>query len=90
MCVAGGSAVAELRRALEEYLSLIIGLTKKGIRVFYFFYICNISLMSSFESSELCVYLVENGLEDSVEFKWKNLEDGQHVRLSKVTLLQYP
>ncbi|EEF49378.1 BRO1 domain-containing protein BROX homolog [Ricinus communis] len=44
-----GSAITELRRALEEYLSLLIGLTKK-----------------------------ENGLEDSIEFKWKNLEDGQH------------
>ncbi|KAB5520889.1 hypothetical protein DKX38_025208 [Salix brachista] len=45
---AGGSAVAELRRALEEYLTLLIGLTKK-----------------------------EHGLEDLVEFKWKNLEDGR-------------
>ncbi|KAJ6754537.1 hypothetical protein OIU79_027200 [Salix purpurea] len=44
----GGSAVAELRRALEEYLPLLIGLTKK-----------------------------EHGLEDLVEFKWKNLEDGR-------------
>ncbi|KAJ4729524.1 BRO1 domain containing protein [Melia azedarach] len=45
-----GSAVTELRRALEEYLSLLIGLTKK-----------------------------ENGLEDLVEFKWKNLDDyGKH------------
>ncbi|KAJ4823181.1 hypothetical protein Tsubulata_015121 [Turnera subulata] len=42
----GGSATSELRRALEEYLSLLIGLTKK-----------------------------EHGLEDLVEFKWKNLED---------------
>uniref|UniRef100_A0A6N2MMS6 BRO1 domain-containing protein n=1 Tax=Salix viminalis TaxID=40686 RepID=A0A6N2MMS6_SALVM len=45
---AGGSAVAELRRALEEYLPLLIGLTKK-----------------------------EHGLEDLVEFRWKNLEDGR-------------
>ncbi|XP_050231197.1 uncharacterized protein LOC126680184 [Mercurialis annua] len=44
----GGSAIAELRRALEEFLFLLVGLAKK-----------------------------ENGLEDSVEFKWKNLEDGQ-------------
>ncbi|CAK7328376.1 unnamed protein product [Dovyalis caffra] len=44
----GGSAVAELRRALEGYLSLLIGLTKK-----------------------------EHGLEDLVEFKWKNLVDGR-------------
>jgi len=29
---AGGSAVAELRRALEEYLPLLIGLTKKGFK----------------------------------------------------------
>ncbi|KAH9743244.1 BRO1 domain-containing protein [Citrus sinensis] len=41
-----GSAITELRRALEEYLTLLIGLTKK-----------------------------ENGLEDLVEFKWKNLGD---------------
>lgn len=27
---AGGSAIAELRRALKEYLSVLIGLTKKG------------------------------------------------------------
>lgn len=43
-----GSAISELRRALEAYLSLLIGLTKK-----------------------------ENGLEDSVEFKWRSLEDGR-------------
>ncbi|OMO85500.1 hypothetical protein CCACVL1_10150 [Corchorus capsularis] len=42
----GGSAITELRQALEEYLAILIGLTKK-----------------------------ENGVEDSVEFKWKNLED---------------
>ncbi|KAG8656019.1 hypothetical protein MANES_04G091001v8 [Manihot esculenta] len=48
-----GSAISELTRALEEYLSLLIGLTKK-----------------------------ENGLEDLVEFNWKSLEDGRHVRLS--------
>ena len=28
--VAGGSAIAELKRALNEYLSVLIGLTKKG------------------------------------------------------------
>ncbi|XP_071725382.1 uncharacterized protein [Rutidosis leptorrhynchoides] len=42
----GGSAIPELRRALEEYLPLLIGLTRK-----------------------------EHGLEELVEFKWKNLED---------------
>ncbi|KAJ0113476.1 hypothetical protein Patl1_03107 [Pistacia atlantica] len=42
------SAIIELRRALEEYLSLLLGLPKK-----------------------------EHGLEDLVEFKWKNLEDGR-------------
>jgi len=26
-----GSAIAELRRALNEYLSVLIGLTKKGL-----------------------------------------------------------
>ncbi|WCJ40197.1 Endosomal targeting BRO1-like domain-containing protein [Euphorbia peplus] len=44
-----GSAVPELRRSLEEYLPLLVGLTKK-----------------------------ENGLENLVEFKWKDLEDGEH------------
>ncbi|XWS40539.1 hypothetical protein CRYUN_Cryun17cG0004200 [Craigia yunnanensis] len=44
----GGTAITELRQALEEYLSILIGLTKK-----------------------------EHGLEDLVEFKWKNLEDGR-------------
>ncbi|KAK6267098.1 hypothetical protein QUC31_017935 [Theobroma cacao] len=44
----GGSAITELRQALEEYLSILIGLTKK-----------------------------EHGLQDLVEFKWKNLEDGR-------------
>ncbi|KAK8673407.1 hypothetical protein V6N13_111745 [Hibiscus sabdariffa] len=43
-----GSAITELRQALEEYLPILVGLTKK-----------------------------EHGLEDSVEFKWKNLEDGR-------------
>ncbi|XP_044502112.1 uncharacterized protein LOC123223103 isoform X2 [Mangifera indica] len=43
-----GSAIIQLRRALEEYLSLLLGLIKK-----------------------------EYGLEDLVEFKWKNLEDGR-------------
>ena len=31
MILPGGSAISELRRALEEYLSVLIGLTKKGI-----------------------------------------------------------
>ncbi|XP_057982604.1 uncharacterized protein LOC131167747 [Malania oleifera] len=44
----GGSAITELRQALEEYLVAMVGLTKK-----------------------------EYGLEESVEFKWKNLEDGR-------------
>ncbi|KAK8290465.1 hypothetical protein V6Z11_D07G260900 [Gossypium hirsutum] len=44
----GGSAITELRQALEEYLSILIGLTKK-----------------------------EHGLENLVEFKWKNLVDGR-------------
>ncbi|KDP41827.1 hypothetical protein JCGZ_26845 [Jatropha curcas] len=44
----GGSAINELNRALEEYLSLLTGLTKK-----------------------------EHGLEDLVEFKWKN-SDGKY------------
>ncbi|CAL1398526.1 unnamed protein product [Linum trigynum] len=44
----GGSAIVELKRALDDYLSLLIGLTKK-----------------------------EHGIEDLVEFRWKNLEDGR-------------
>ncbi|XP_010660700.1 uncharacterized protein LOC100246380 isoform X1 [Vitis vinifera] len=44
---AGGSAVTELMRILEEYLSVLLGLTKN-----------------------------EYGLEELVEFKWKNLEGG--------------
>ncbi|OVA09636.1 BRO1 domain [Macleaya cordata] len=44
----GGSAFHELQRALEEYLPVLLGLTKK-----------------------------EFGLEGIVEFKWKNLLDGQ-------------
>uniref|UniRef100_A0A5B7AMU4 BRO1 domain-containing protein n=1 Tax=Davidia involucrata TaxID=16924 RepID=A0A5B7AMU4_DAVIN len=44
----GGSAVTELQRALEEYLSLLLGLTN-----------------------------TELGLQELVEFKWKNLEDGK-------------
>ncbi|KAF1885973.1 hypothetical protein Lal_00032283 [Lupinus albus] len=44
----GGSAIAELQRALNEYLSVLIGLTKK-----------------------------EYGLEELIDFKWKNLEDGR-------------
>ncbi|KAK2968789.1 hypothetical protein RJ640_028182 [Escallonia rubra] len=44
----GGSAITELQRALEEYLSLLIGLTEK-----------------------------DHGLQELVEFKWKNLEDGR-------------
>ncbi|KAF8018364.1 hypothetical protein BT93_H3296 [Corymbia citriodora subsp. variegata] len=43
-----GSAANELTQALEEYLTLVIGLTKK-----------------------------EQSLEESVEFKWKNLGDGR-------------
>lgn len=31
VCI-GGSAIPELRRALEEYLSVLIGLTKKGLK----------------------------------------------------------
>lgn len=30
--LAGGSAISELRRALEEYLSVLVGLTKKGLK----------------------------------------------------------
>lgn len=30
-----GSAMTELRRALEEYLSVLSGLTKKGLKVFH-------------------------------------------------------
>lgn len=45
----GGTAVPELQGALEEYLSLIVGLTR-----------------------------TENGLQELVEFKWKNIEDGKH------------
>ncbi|KAK3026745.1 hypothetical protein RJ639_042198 [Escallonia herrerae] len=44
----GGSAIAELLRALEEYLSLLVGLTEK-----------------------------DHGLQELVEFKWKNLEEGR-------------
>ncbi|CAN0924874.1 hypothetical protein LINGRAHAP2_LOCUS34435 [Linum grandiflorum] len=43
-----GSAIPELKRTLEDYLPVVIGLTKK-----------------------------EYGLEDLVEFKWKNLQDGK-------------
>ncbi|KAA8548274.1 hypothetical protein F0562_004465 [Nyssa sinensis] len=45
---AGGSAVTELQRALEEYLPLLLGLTNTEI-----------------------------GLQDLIEFKWKQLEDGK-------------
>ncbi|KAL0331818.1 UNVERIFIED_CONTAM: hypothetical protein Scaly_2083300 [Sesamum calycinum] len=44
----GGSAIAQLTRALEEYLSLLLGLAKK-----------------------------EYGLQELVEFRWKELEDGR-------------
>ncbi|KAL8108791.1 hypothetical protein AgCh_025034 [Apium graveolens] len=44
----GGTAVLELQGALEEYLSLIVGLTNR-----------------------------ENGIQELVEFKWKNIEDGK-------------
>ncbi|GFQ01105.1 hypothetical protein PHJA_002254400 [Phtheirospermum japonicum] len=44
----GGSAISELTKALEQYLSLVIGLTKK-----------------------------EYGLQDLVEFRWKELDDGK-------------
>lgn len=30
MIVAGGSAISELTRALEQYLPLLLGITKKG------------------------------------------------------------
>ncbi|PIN01706.1 hypothetical protein CDL12_25782 [Handroanthus impetiginosus] len=43
-----GSAISELTKALEEYLSLLLGLTKK-----------------------------EFGLQELVEFRWRNLEDGK-------------
>ncbi|KAL7106573.1 hypothetical protein ACP275_06G002400 [Erythranthe tilingii] len=46
----GGSAISELTKALEEYLSLLLGLTNK-----------------------------EHGLEELVEFRWKELEDGRQV-----------
>ncbi|KAL0344176.1 UNVERIFIED_CONTAM: hypothetical protein Sangu_1305000 [Sesamum angustifolium] len=53
----GGSAIAQLTRALEEYLSLLLGLAKK-----------------------------EYGLQELVEFRWKELEDGRqaHCCLSEV------
>lgn len=42
---AGGSALSELIRALEEYLPLLLGLTKKGMFfifiLFLYFYICS-------------------------------------------------
>ncbi|CAA2982828.1 BRO1 domain-containing BROX homolog isoform X2 [Olea europaea subsp. europaea] len=44
----GGSAISELQKALNQYLSLLLGLTNK-----------------------------EYGLQELVEFKWKDLEDGR-------------
>ncbi|KAF6137983.1 hypothetical protein GIB67_041856 [Kingdonia uniflora] len=42
----GGSALSELQRALQEYLPIVLGLTKK-----------------------------EHGLDNTIEFKWKGLQD---------------
>ncbi|KAK6155348.1 hypothetical protein DH2020_009596 [Rehmannia glutinosa] len=49
----GGSAISELTKALEQYLCLVIGLTKK-----------------------------EYGLQDLVEFRWKELEDGRQEQVA--------
>lgn len=47
--LAGGSAIPELQRALEEYLSLIVGLTKKGFTPFF-----SVSLEHTFVNIYVC------------------------------------
>ena len=44
-CFAGGSAITELRRVLEEYLSVLICLTKKGIFISSYSYTLFLSFM---------------------------------------------
>lgn len=43
----GGSAITELRRALEEYLSVLIGLTKRGIFIFLILQLYSVSVSVS-------------------------------------------
>nr|XP_009775214.1 PREDICTED: uncharacterized protein LOC104225142 isoform X2 [Nicotiana sylvestris] len=67
------SAIDELQQALEEYLSLLVGLTKKGLHPFQ---ICALySLAGGLSKQPL--YFLEFGLQDLIGFKWRNLEDGQ-------------
>lgn len=81
VCIADGSAIPELRRGLEEYLSLLIGLTNKG-PCFHFELVFLLFLPSHIHTPLKCEYVSavsEYGLEGLVEFKWRSLDDGKHV-----------
>ncbi|XP_038989345.1 uncharacterized protein LOC103708086 isoform X1 [Phoenix dactylifera] len=65
--------VSELERALEEYVPVLLGLTKKGMifhtHLFFFLLIYGFKMVFS------NWYSLEHRLEASVEFKWKSLGD---------------
>lgn len=78
----GGSTLADLHQALEDYLPVLLGLTKDG----------NILLMCS--SIEIClavdiltyIFFICSGshLQCKVQFNWVNQEDEQEVREPKL------
>lgn len=75
--LAGGSAITELRGALEEYLSVLIGLTKKGGFISSYSYILYWELFGWW--FQFYAETIDDGL---IEFKWRNLENGRQVRLA--------
>ncbi|KAK6912925.1 hypothetical protein RJ641_022526 [Dillenia turbinata] len=71
----GGSAHVELQRALEEYLPLVLGFTKKGFPQVFF-----LRFFSFFTQKHSQTYSAELGLIEFVEFKWRSLEERRQAR----------
>lgn len=76
-----GSAITELRRSLEEYLSLLIGLTKKGIRNFRYTVIIIVTLRVKPRS--VCVLINRKILEFCLYYRlWSRELGGIQVEKS--------
>ncbi|BAB11130.1 unnamed protein product [Arabidopsis thaliana] len=75
----GGSAISELRTALEEYLSLLSGLIKKSscLQV-----LINLnSLVYSNGDIRIFNSTGKDGMEGCVELKWRTLGDGRRAEI---------
>lgn len=80
---AGGSTLADLHQALEDYLPVLLGLTKDGKNIIYVlqnrYLFGSIYIYIYILTCIIFLYVIGSQLQFKVQFNWINQEDEEEV-----------